>query len=128
MKKKIIISALVILIFVTAGGGFVYFDNMNKYKKIISDISVSTPDLSKLEDGIYTGKMDALVIGATVEVVIKENRIEDIVLTEHKNERGMAAEQIITDVLHEQSLNVDAISGATNSSKVILKAIENALV
>jgi uncharacterized protein with FMN-binding domain len=29
--------------------------------------------------------------------------------------------------LSEQSLDVDVISGATNSSKIILKSIENAL-
>ncbi len=36
--------------------------------------------------------------------------------------------EIITDkVIDTQSLQVDAISGATYSSKTILKAIENAL-
>lgn len=34
---------------------------------------------------------------------------------------------MITDlIIKEQSLKVDAVSSATNSSKVILKAIENA--
>jgi len=34
---------------------------------------------------------------------------------------------IVDSVIENQSLDVDAISGATYSSKVILKAIENAL-
>ncbi|WP_227835506.1 MULTISPECIES: FMN-binding protein [unclassified Clostridioides] len=31
-------------------------------------------------------------------------------------------------VLNKQKVDVDAVSGATNSSKVIKKAIENALI
>ena len=39
----------------------------------------------------------------------------------------MSAENIKEDIKKEQSLNVDAISGATVSSKCILKAIEKAI-
>ena len=38
------------------------------------------------------------------------------------------AEQIAGAVCSEQSLEVDAISGATLTSNTVLKAIENALV
>ena len=37
------------------------------------------------------------------------------------------AEKIVNDVISEQSSEVDAVSGATVSSKCIIKAIENAL-
>lgn len=128
MKKKIVIAVLVVLILAATSGGVVYFSNLGKYKKIISGISISTPNLSSIKDGTYIGEMDAIVVGAKVEVIISEHRIQDILLVEHKNERGAAAEKIIGDVIHAQSLEVDTISGATNSSKVILKSIENALV
>ena len=36
-------------------------------------------------------------------------------------------EKLADDMVKQQSLNVDAVSGATNSSKVIRKAVENAL-
>ena len=48
-------------------------------------------------------------------------------ILEHKNERGQAAETIVDQIVSEQKIDVDAISGATNSSKVIKKAVENAL-
>jgi uncharacterized protein with FMN-binding domain len=38
-----------------------------------------------------------------------------------------ATQDIVDDVLWQQSLDVDTVSGATASSKTILKAIENAL-
>ena len=41
---------------------------------------------------------------------------------------GEKAEEIIYEVINMQSIDVDTVSGATYSSKVILKAIENALI
>lgn len=37
------------------------------------------------------------------------------------------AETIIDKIIDEQKIDVDAVSGATNSSTVIKKAVENAL-
>ncbi len=41
---------------------------------------------------------------------------------------GQPAEAIIEDVVEDQSLDVDSVSGATYSSRVILKAIEATLI
>ena len=41
---------------------------------------------------------------------------------------GNKAETIVDDVVDKQTLDVDTVSGATVSSKVILKSIENALL
>ncbi|WP_367270567.1 FMN-binding protein [uncultured Clostridium sp.] len=60
-------------------------------------------------------------------MTVNNNKIEDIELLNHKNERGKPAEIIVNEVIKEQKITVDTVSGATNSSKVILKAIENAL-
>ena len=46
---------------------------------------------------------------------------------EHRHERGKAAEKVIEKIIEEQKIDVDAVSGATNSSTVIKKAVENAL-
>jgi hypothetical protein len=48
-------------------------------------------------------------------------------ILEHRNERGKAAEAITNKIIEEQKINVDTIAGATNSSTVIKKAVENAL-
>ena len=53
--------------------------------------------------------------------------IVSINLMEHRNERGKTAEVIVDNVVATQKIDVDAVSGATNSSNVIKKAIENAV-
>jgi uncharacterized protein with FMN-binding domain len=52
----------------------------------------------------------------------------NIVIWEHRNERGEPAERIANDIIVRQEINVDAVSGATNSSSVIKKAVENAFL
>lgn len=51
----------------------------------------------------------------------------DIEILKHRNGKGKKAEVIIDDVIKEQSLLVDAVTGATISSRAIFKAIEDAL-
>lgn len=48
-------------------------------------------------------------------------------MLEHQNGLGKKAGIINKSVIDNQTLKVDSVSGATVSSKVILKAIENAL-
>ena len=57
----------------------------------------------------------------------RKHMIKEIELKKHDNGQGFPAEIIPGKVVEAQSLEVDIVSGATYSSKVILKAIENAL-
>lgn len=84
-------------------------------------------DASGLQDGIYIGECDVDFIYAKVKVSVNDGRIEDIILLEHRNDRGKAAEAIIDKIIKQQKIDVDVISGATNSCQVIKKAIDNAL-
>ena len=87
---------------------------------IVKNIEISDVDLSQMKNGKYHGQCDAEVISAEVEVTVDNNKIEKIELLNHKNERGKKAESIIDDVVKEQKITVDTVSGATNSSKVII--------
>lgn len=95
--------------------------------KSLTETPISDVDLSKIEDGNYIGNYRAFPVEAEVEVRIKDHRIEGIELKRHNNGQGSAAEVIPDKVTEAQTLDVDIVSGATYSSKVILKAIENAL-
>ncbi|MTI69007.1 MAG: FMN-binding protein [Firmicutes bacterium] len=101
---------------------------VNEAEKAASDIEIMNIDIKNIKNGTYIGeyKMSSLV-SAKVEVTIKDNKIKDIKLLEHNNGKGKEAEKIPSKVIKKQSLEVDTISGATISSKVILKSIENAL-
>ncbi len=126
-KPKIVLTILVVII---AG---VYFGIKSYIKTIeanldqVTKTSMSDIDISKVADGIYTGSCYVFPVTAEVKITIKDHRICDIELVKHVNGRGAPAEAIPDKVVESQTLAVDVVSGATHSSKVILKAIENAL-
>lgn len=132
-KWKIILFIVVIIICIV-GGMMVYAINeLNKTTDSLSEVEIFNSDLSdvlsNLADGTYTGKYEASkFLSVKVLVEIKEHKIVHVDILEHSNGKGEPAEIITEKVVKNQSLNVDAISGATASSKVILKAIENAIM
>ncbi len=128
MKKrnKILLTILIIIIAVVCIGSIVYY-NIEAKLNNLADLPISDVDLTKLDDGVYSGSYSTFPITAEVKVIIKDHQITKIDLVKHTNGQGQAAEVLPGRVVEAQSLDVDAITGATYSSKVILKAIENAL-
>ena len=93
----------------------------------IDSITIKNVNLEKVKDGAYKGEYKNFPIKVVVNIKVKNHQITEIKITKHRTWEGEKAEVIIEDVIRAQSLEVDAISGATISSKCILKAIENAL-
>ncbi|MBN2851274.1 MAG: FMN-binding protein [Clostridia bacterium] len=122
--KKLIISLLVILLIIilAIAGVYLFSDVLNADKIIVNEI-----DLTDIEDGSYEGTYETPLVKATVRVNIISSNIVKIDLLRHENGLGKKAESILFDVARNNSVLVDTISGATYSSKVILKAIENAI-
>jgi uncharacterized protein with FMN-binding domain len=61
-------------------------------------------------------------------VSIKGHSIDNITILKNRDSiYAKEAETVIDRVLYSQSLNVDAVSGATTTSKALLKAVEGAL-
>lgn len=126
--KKTLIGVVCFIVLVVIIFGVKYLISVKNYQKSVKELKIVSIDFSKVSDGEYTGSYDVDYISAKVIVTIKDHKIENINLLEHKNGRGKTAEVIPDMVVKSQSTQVDTVSGATNSSKVILKAIENALV
>jgi uncharacterized protein with FMN-binding domain len=96
----------------------------------INAVEINEVNLAQINDGQYTGvyEFDGITtLKAKVEVLVSNNKIVNIKIIEHNNWRGGEAEKLPEIIIEKQSLKVDTISGATYSSKVILKAVENAL-
>jgi uncharacterized protein with FMN-binding domain len=91
------------------------------------DVDFASLDMTKVEDGTYTGSADGSIVKATVEVTVKDHTITGIKIVKHDNGKGKPAEVIVNDIIAKNSLEVDAISGATHSSNVIKTAVLNAL-
>jgi uncharacterized protein with FMN-binding domain len=62
-----------------------------------------------------------------ISVEVQNEKIAGITILEHQTGLCGKAEAIVNDVISNQTLDVDAVSGATTSSKTILKAVEAAL-
>lgn len=67
-------------------------------------------------------------IYAKAKVIVNQGEIKSIDIIKHKNDSGKEAEKVVNRVIKEQKIDVDTISGATNSSKVIKKAIEKPIL
>lgn len=97
------------------------------YQTKVSNIQIQGIDASRVADGTYTGKYDVGYIRAEVEVTVENEKITNIALVQHENEKGKLAEKVVEEIIKEQRTDVDEVTGATNSSKVIKKAVEEAL-
>jgi len=85
-------------------------------------------DHARLADGIYEGSYNAWPNRALVKVEIKGDRIVGIEIVEHWAWKGKKSEPLILEgIIRNQSTNVDAVSGATNSSRVIMNAVQKAI-
>ena len=85
-------------------------------------------DPALLKDGTYEGRYRGGPNQAVVSVSIVKGKISSIKVVEHQAWRGRKAEKpIVERIIASQSTAVDAVSGATNSSRVIMNAVQNAV-
>jgi len=115
--KKIVLILLIILSFIGCSTAY-------------KNITAQMPDLTQFNDGVYRGVYDlsGTPVKVTLDVNIENNKISNIEIIQHRRSPfGKKAENIIEHIIERQSLDIDAVSGATASSISILKAIENAL-
>jgi len=125
-KEKGCMFIIIIALIIIAALGIIILI-MSKNLKSYDEFDFSGLDLSKIEDGTYTGSEDGGIIKVTVDVSIKDHIIQGITIVKHDCGKGKPAEVIVDDIVEKNSLEVDAISGATLSSNVIKVAIYNAL-
>ena len=94
----------------------------------LAEIEVGTINFASLADGSYEGSYKAEMGSATVKVGVSGGRVTGIELVAFDSSPiGEPAKAMTGRVVDRQGLDADCVSGATYSSKVILKAIENAL-
>ena len=91
-------------------------------------LDIGQVDLNTVEDGTYIGICQNKILFAVVRVEVSGHEIRGIEILEHKESYLPQAEMIADDVLMEQSLEVDAVSGATLTSDTVKKAIKDALL
>lgn len=126
-KKRVFFSIILVFVLIALSFGAFYLKSVSDYQKKVQEIVFHEIDPASVPDGSYVGECDTDFVYAKVQVTIADGKIASIDLLEHRQGQGKAAESIIDQIIAKQSIDVDTVSGATNSSKVIKKAVENAL-
>jgi uncharacterized protein with FMN-binding domain len=126
-RKRMVLLAVLIFVVGAAIAAIAIKSQLERNLEQLVNTTITDIDISKLNDGVYDGSYSTFPVSARVRVIIKDHRITAIELLEHNNGLGSAAEVIPDRVVEAQTLDIDSVSGATYSSRVILKAIENAL-
>ena len=126
-RKKAFLIAISMFLIIGLFAGGLYLKSIGDYKAKVAALTFDEIDLTKVDDGVYEGQCDTGVVRARVQVTVRDHQMESIELSEHENGRGTPAEAILDQMVQNQTTAVDAVSGATCSSKVIRKAVENAL-
>lgn len=124
-----LIKSFVFVIFIFSVFSISSCAKFAQMKKDIGALQIVSPDLSKVTDGEYEGYVDLTFVTAKVNVKMQEGKIASIDLLEHKHGPGAkyGAEAIINKIVENQTLDVDSVTGATGSSKVIRKAVQLAI-
>jgi uncharacterized protein with FMN-binding domain len=126
-KRNMALFVITPVLLVGLAAGIIYLKNVADYKQTVKETTIEEINISDISDGVYIGEYDVNFIYARVEVTVQNGEITNINILEHRHERGKTAEAINTKIVDEQRIDVDTISGATNSSTVIKKAVANAL-
>lgn len=111
----------------------------NPERQELKALEIGSIDFTNLQDGVYMGEYSGSkghFRDAAVEVTISGGEIIVIRILKGaldsdgnpaKISKDLTIADLFQNVIQLQSLQVDAISGATLSSKAHLKALENAL-
>lgn len=127
MKKiKIIAISLIVVILCAVGFFFV------RYQQMASTINaeylkVQDVDFSKIADGVYPGTFGDFLVAVDLEVTIEGHRITGIAIKKQNCGPGYEALETVDRIIQAQNVRVDAVTGATGSSKSIMIAVGRAL-
>jgi len=125
MKKRtkiilwVLLGFVIVIIAMTAWAAI---DPIRYRNLVVNDIK-----LENIPDGVYEGSFKGGRFKNSVEVTIKDHRITDIRKIGSPKPTEKLYKQVYDKVMEEQSLSIDAVSGASVTTKTALKAIENAL-
>ena len=117
-KKCMLILIWGVTLF-AVGFGISFYRGVGKKYDLVQEVPIKEISVEGLADGTYTGEYTYETLYAKVSVIVKGEEIKKITLDQFVD--------IINSIEESQSVMVDDISGATDSSRVIKLAVMNAL-
>ncbi|MBN2860423.1 MAG: FMN-binding protein [Sphaerochaetaceae bacterium] len=129
MKTRFIVLIVIVLaIGILAVTVSLLLRTTEKKLEALTAIEIEDVDLLQVPDGTYEGEWKVFPINVVVRVSVTDHEITEVLLMKHDNGQGEAAEELLDEIVHAQRINLDAVSGASYSSKAILLAVRDALV
>jgi len=124
-QKTIIIRVFILLLVVgTVAAILIESAKLRTYRQM----EISHVEPAFIPDGIYRGAASDGSFTYEVDVTVKGKTIVEVTAVSNRvTPYARYAEGVFNRVLNNQSPAVDAITRATTSSKMLLKAVENAL-
>ncbi len=122
----IAVGVLLVAVAVVFGARFIAAES--RFGAVIAKTAAQAGAVVALADGTRSATFSEGDVSATVELSAAEGKIAGIRLTGGRNIPGEVAVKIFDEVKARGSTSVDAVSGATASSNVLLRAIEAARV
>jgi len=129
IPKKVINRQITIITGIVLGAVLIVSVTM-QYVQLLHyrNLSITEVNLSQIDDGYYPGKVN-YGFDYEVGVKIRNHSIQTVdILKNRKSFYARLAEGITYKVLREQKINLDGLTGATTTSRILLKAIEQALI
>ena len=125
MKKRKKTIIMVLGVFLAAIAGFALFLSIGLGLK---DAPVKPVDIAKVPDGTYAGELKGSRFANKLEARVNGGKIVDIrILNDMLIVVPGVSSQVFGEVMQNQLLQADCVTGATASSKAYLKSLENAL-
>jgi uncharacterized protein with FMN-binding domain len=127
MKKKKVLTALVIIVGLLIIAVVFFKFRYDKMVRTINAQTIEYVDLNEIDDGIYSGGYGDFLVSVSLDVTVSGGRITDIRITDQRSGPGYEALETIDRIMEAQSPVVDAVSGATGSSRCIMISVYRAL-
>ncbi len=124
MKKfiKIVAGLFIVIIILSCVGLIFLMKDIDEGKAV----EINSVNIATVNDGEYVGKYSFSRWQSEVLVKVIEGKIIDIKLLSSPLTPDVSKE-LFDNVIKEQRVDVDVVSGAKVTSKAYLKSIENAL-
>ena len=109
-------------------------------RREIAEMEIGQVDFGSLSDGTYTGVYTggkSHMRDVSLEVTVQNGTVTSVTILSGAVDQngnpvelnnGVSAQEFLNRALEAQTLEIDAVSGATLTSKALLKALENALL
>ncbi len=94
----------------------------------LATLTASLAAEAELKDGVYKGAAKGYLDQIEVEVVVKDSKIASVKILKSSDDRPKKALKTIpARIVKEQKAQVDAVTGATYTSKGVCDAVQAAL-